>query len=59
MTKLTKAQRRKLLTPELRDLLSSLSDDVLLAAHDFMHEQMEERYGTNRRSEISDVPSNP
>ena len=52
MKKLTKSQRMKLLAPELKDLLRSLSDDVLLAAHDFMHEEMAERYGTNKRGEV-------
>lgn len=47
----TKAQRAKLLDPQLATRLRSLSDDELLAAHDLMHDEMLIRHGTNKRSE--------
>jgi len=49
MKKLSKSQRMKLLSDGMKETLRSLPDDVLLAAHDFLHEQMEERHGTNKR----------
>lgn len=51
MGKLTKAQRRKLLDPNLVVILAALPDDELLAAHDLMHDLMEHRHGTNKRAE--------
>lgn len=49
--KLTKAQRMKLISPELRSVVEALQDDELLAVHDLMHEIMERRYGSAKRSE--------
>ena len=51
MARLTKAQRAKLIPPELRAQIEALPDDVLLAAHDLTHQVMEQRYGTNKRNE--------
>lgn len=49
--KLTKAQRKKLLDPNIVVILTALPDDELLAAHDLMHDLMEQRYGSNRRKD--------
>ena len=47
--KLTKAQRKKLLDPNIIAILTALPDNELLAAHDLMHDLMEQRYGSKRR----------
>ena len=44
MTKLTKSQRARLLSPETKALVEALSSDELLALHDLTHELMEARH---------------
>ncbi|MBN7755441.1 hypothetical protein JYP46_01275 [Nitratireductor aquimarinus] len=52
MKKLTKAQRLKLIERSgLASTIRSLPDDEALAAHDLIHEIMNERWGSKSRVE--------
>lgn len=59
MKKLSKVQRLRLIERSgLADTLRALSDEEVLAAHDLMHDIMEERHGTNVRHEAEQVMDN-
>lgn len=49
--KMTKAQRGKLIPAPIREAITAMPDGVLLAVHDLCHQEMERRYGTNKRAE--------
>ena len=54
--KLSKAQRAKTISTDLRETIKGLSDDQMLAVHDLTHQEMERRWGSPVRSK---APASP
>lgn len=53
--RLTKAQRARLIPSDLRERISAMSDDDVLAVHDLTHKIMEDRTGTGRRQAAEEI----